>query len=312
MGLPDRVQRSQRVRGEEVLHRFGNGLTLVTEVLHKADRLRILPLGTPQGALMNHLLNFPDSVRGRRVFEPFAGSGALGFMALRVGAPHVVFLDINPRAAEFQRTNAARNRIPAERFTSLTGDIAEVDLDARSDLILANPPFVPTPDGIEGTLSSNGGPDGSRLVEILLRRLDAFLEPSGRALIYLFQWVREGRPLILDALPALLRRRPGQLTPAQRRPIPLETWFRAYRRLFPKHATAIGRWRSDLTRRHGEDLALCHYVLDVGPRAAGAADCRIRDDFAEKFGESFLVPSADPEELAFGRVFENVVPGRRN
>ena len=34
----------------------------------------------------------------------------------------------------------------------------------------------------------------------------------------------------------------------------------------------------------------------------------MRGDFVERFGESFLVPSNDEDELAFGRVFENVVP----
>ncbi len=80
--LPDLLQRTREVRGEEVVFRFSNGLTIKAEVLGKSDRLRILPLGAPQGSLMNHLLGFPESVRKKRVFEPFAGSGALGLMAL--------------------------------------------------------------------------------------------------------------------------------------------------------------------------------------------------------------------------------------
>ena len=258
---------------------------------------------------MNHVMSFPDAVRAKTVFEPFAGSGALGFTALQAGARHVVFLDVNPRAAGFHREIAALNGIGAERFTTITGDVAEVDLDARAALVLANPPFVPTPDGIDGTLTSNGGPEGSRFVEILLRRLDAFLEPEGRALIYVFQWVRDGRPLLLDALPGLLERRPAVLTPCQRRPIPLETYVQAYRRVFPVHGEAIERWRSDLTRSHGDALALCHFVLEVGPRSADPIEWVVAEDFAEKFGDAFLVPSEDPEALALGRVLENFLPG---
>jgi hypothetical protein len=37
----------------------------------------------------------------------------------------------------------------------------------------------------------------------------------------------------------------------------------------------------------------------------------MRDDFLERFGEAFLVPSANGDELAFGRVLENVVPSAR-
>ena len=108
-------------------------------------------------------------------------------MALKAGAGRVDFLDINPRALDFQRENAAVNRFPSSRFTSIKGDIADFLPERSYDLILANPPFVPTPAGLDGTITSNGGPDGNRFVEMLLKRLEEFLEPSGRALIYLFQ-----------------------------------------------------------------------------------------------------------------------------
>jgi tRNA G37 N-methylase Trm5 len=65
------------------------------------------------------MLNFPEVVRGKRLFEPFAGSGALGFMALKIGARRVDFLDINHRASDFQRENAQLNRFPADSFRSI-------------------------------------------------------------------------------------------------------------------------------------------------------------------------------------------------
>ena len=108
----------------------------------------------------------------RTLFEPFAGSGAIGFMALKVGAGHVDFLDVNPRASQFQRENAGLNQFSSSRFTSITGDIADFAPARKYDLMLANPPFVPTPEGIDGTLTSNGGPEGSRFVEILVERLE--------------------------------------------------------------------------------------------------------------------------------------------
>ena len=208
--LPDLLQRTHEVRGEEVFYRFSNGLTIKTEVLSKNDRLRILSLGTPQGSLMNHMLNFPTTVRDKRVFEPFAGSGALGFMALKAGARHVDFLDINPRAADFQRENAALNQFSSGQFTAITADVADFAPGRKYDLILANPPFVPTPEGIEGTMTSNGGPEGSRFVAILLERLEAFLEPGGRALIYVFQFAKDARPLIVELLARTSKRRPGR------------------------------------------------------------------------------------------------------
>lgn len=308
--LPDRLQRTAETRGEEVLYRFANGLTIATEVFLKADTLRILPLGSPQGSLMNHLLCFPDSVAGRRVLEPFAGSGALGFMALAAGAAHVDFVDVNPRAADFQRRNAALNHVPPERFTPLTADVADFVPPVKYDLLLANPPFVPTPDGIEGTLTSNGGPEGSRFAEIVIERLDELLADGGRALVYVFQLSKEGRPLIAERLAARLPHRPVEITPAQTTPIPLATYVDAYRRVFPGDADAIGRWSGALSRRHGSGVTLCHYVIDIGAHAPGPAECVVRENFAEKFGAAFFVPSEKPEELAFGRILENVVPGR--
>src|SRR5262245_20599222 len=143
--IPDLLQMSREVCGDVVVYGFANGLTIKTEVFSKPDRLRVLPLGTPQAALMNHMLNFPHRLRGARVFEPFAGSGALGFMALKAGAAQVDFLDINPRASEFQRENAALNQVGASQFNTITGDIADFTPRRPYDLIVANPPFVPTP-----------------------------------------------------------------------------------------------------------------------------------------------------------------------
>lgn len=308
MTLPDRLQRTVDVRGEEVFYRFANGLTIKTELFNKDDRLRILPLGTPQGSLMNHMLNFPEAVRGKRVFEPFAGSGALGFMALKAGAAHVDFLDINPRAAEFHRANAALNEIAGACFTSITGDVADFAPQRAYDLIIANPPFVPTPEGIEGTITSNGGPEGNRFVEILLRRLEALLVPSGRALVYVFQFAKGGKPLVVDLIP-VLRQRAVELTPSQARPLPLETFCQAYSSLFAKAGAAIDGWRAALVRKHGNDLTLCHYVVDIGPQSDRPTSCAVRDNFAEKFGESFRVPSENEELLALDRAYENFVPG---
>ena len=217
--LPDLVQRTTENDGEVVFNHFANGLTIKTEIFFKRDGERILPLGSPQGSLMNHLLNFPEAVQRRRTFEPFAGSGALGFMALEAGAEHVDFLDINPRAADFQRDNASLNDFSPRQFDAITADIASFTPERKYDLILANPPFVPTPDGVAGTLTSNGGPEGSLFVDILLERLEQLLEASGRALVYVFQFARNGKPLIFDSLAETAQRRPIEVTSTQAQPI---------------------------------------------------------------------------------------------
>jgi len=304
--IPDLLQRTHEIRGDEVIYHFPNGLTIKAEVGRKLDKLRILGLGSPQGGLMNHLLNFPQVVQGKSVFEPFAGSGAIGFMALKAGAKHVDLLDINPRALHFQRENAALNEFPPRRFNTLQGDIADFVPQRKYELVLANPPFVPTPQGIEGTITSNGGPEGGRFVEILLNRLEEFLGPRGQALIYLFQFVSNEQPLISELLDKISRSRPVELTPSQRHPIPFEKYCRAFHQLFPNSSGPIERWRSDLVGRYGNELALCHCVLDIGSQSDGPTFYAIRGNFAEKFGEAFYIPGTE-DEIAYARVFENFV-----
>jgi hypothetical protein len=307
-GLPDRLGRTREERGDQVLYRFANGLTICTERFGKPDALRILPLGSPQGALMNHLASFPARVRDRRVLEPFAGSGALGFMALALGARHVDFVDINPRAAEFQRASAELSKMEPARFASITGDLADFAPHHRYDLIVANPPFVPTPDGVAGAITSNGGPDGSRFADMLFGRLEQLLDPDGEALVYLLELVRHGQPLVAERIRAQLEHRAVELSPAQAEPTPLAAYRAAYVALFPDATDAIARWASALTDRHGPELAVCHYIAHVGSRAAAPTSCVVRDNFAQKFGAAWLVPSQAQDQLAAVRVLENVIP----
>jgi SAM-dependent methyltransferase len=308
--LPNLLQRTQEVQGDQILYRFGNGLRIKTEVLRKPDRLRILPLGTPQGSLMNHLLHFPDVAHDKDVFEPFAGSGALGFMALKLGARHVDLLDVNPRAITFQRENAALNHFLTSQYRAIEGDIATFIPTHRYGLILANPPFVPTPDGIEGTLTSNGGPEGNWCVELLLQRLEACLHPDGQAFIYLFQLVRHGEPLVCELLVRHLDHRVVELTPSQARPIRFAVYCRSYTEIFPEAEAAIARWGDDLRGKYGDALMLNHYVAHVGPQTDGPTTYVIRENFPEKYGDDLLVPVRNDTQLSYGRIVENILDFR--
>lgn len=62
------------------------------------------------------------------------------------GSDSVVVSDLNPRAAEFARFNAALN--DCENLTAVTGDLFEQVADQRFDRILANPPFIISPEAV--------------------------------------------------------------------------------------------------------------------------------------------------------------------
>lgn len=72
-----------------------------------------------------------------------SGSGILSITALRLGAKQAVGVDIDPKAENMARENAAANGYGSEEFTALTGDVtADSALMARLtgqyDLVLVN------------------------------------------------------------------------------------------------------------------------------------------------------------------------------
>ena len=139
--LPNRVARTTQIDGDGLVHRFEHGLEIRTDKPLAADPGRVLALGTPQATLMNYMLSRPERLADRLVFEPFAGSGAIGLTALRAGARRVELLDINPRAVRFARENAERNGFRPEQVGCIEGSIESFVPWQPYDLIFANRKF---------------------------------------------------------------------------------------------------------------------------------------------------------------------------
>lgn len=249
----------------------------------------------------------PGLVRGRSVFEPFAGAGAFGLMALKLGARHVEFLDINPRACAFQRDNATRNGFAADRYHCQLGSITDYEAVAPFDLVLANPPFVPTPPEIPGTLRSNGGPEGSGLAKVLFLHLDALLHRKGEAYVYVMQFVSREGPLLARFLAGALPNRTITFTPTQEVAISFDEYLAAYRQCFPRHEADIERWGADLSAHHGDRIGIQQYVVHVSPKRPGSSRWVVSLDLLETFGVE-PYPAATNRELALGRVMENIMP----
>jgi SAM-dependent methyltransferase len=274
----------------------------------RPDAARVLPLGGPQDVILNRLVNAPETVAGKRVFDPFAGSGILGLMALRLGATYVDFLDVSPRAQAFAIANAKRNGFPAERYAAHLGSIADFEASEPYDLVLANPPFVPTPPGIEGTLTSNGGPEGDTIARLLFARLDRLLHDAGEAFVYLMQLVDRGEPVIARDAVGQLPSRTLEFTPIQQCATPIDEYAAAYVRCFAGQEAAVRAWEADLRVRHSPELGVQHYVVHVQPVRPGLGSWQITENLAEKYGENMTYPEAANRELALARVMENVVP----
>ena len=62
---------------------------------------------------------------GMDVIDLGSGSGILSIAALRLGAATAVGVDIDPKAEDIARENAAYNDFGADRFTAVTGNVTE-------------------------------------------------------------------------------------------------------------------------------------------------------------------------------------------
>ena len=80
---------------------------------------------------------------GECVLDLGSGSGILSITAILLGAAHATGVDIDPKAEDIARENAAINQIFADRFTAVTGDIIGdkammESLKGHYDVVLAN------------------------------------------------------------------------------------------------------------------------------------------------------------------------------
>ncbi|MBX3569595.1 MAG: methyltransferase [Rhizobiaceae bacterium] len=91
-------------------------------------------------ALARHLLDNPESVRGRRVLDFASGSGLVAIAAARAGAACVEAADIDPFCAAAVRLNAMANDVSLDfRDSDLIG------ADEGWDVVLAGDVFYDRP-----------------------------------------------------------------------------------------------------------------------------------------------------------------------
>ena len=105
-----------------------------------------LTFGTGAHASTQMVMEFMENcVRpGFRCLDLGSGSGILSIAALRLGAVSAIGVDIDPKAEDISRENAAYNGFAAPEFAALTGNVTE-DVELMSklqqqsyDLVLVN------------------------------------------------------------------------------------------------------------------------------------------------------------------------------
>jgi release factor glutamine methyltransferase len=117
-----------------------------------------------------------------RVLEVCTGSGAIALSAARAGG-RVTAVDASRRAVLTVRLNARRLGLDVDvRHGDLYGPVA----GERFDLVLANPPYIPLPEGAARTRAArawDGGHDGRALLDRMCREVPGILAPGGSVAI---------------------------------------------------------------------------------------------------------------------------------
>ncbi len=125
------------------------------------------------------------SVRGARVLDGYAGTGAIGIEALSRGAAHVTFVDTEARAVRLIEENVAR-LLPnsRERYAIIRAGVADAIRRAAGpfDLVILDPPYAP--DAIASALEAAAIATGleTRVIVEHARRFPAPPEQAGLTL----------------------------------------------------------------------------------------------------------------------------------
>lgn len=118
---------------------------------------------SPDSICLSKIL--PSLGSGNRVLDCYAGSGIQGIISASFGNV-VTCLDINPRSKDFTMFNAALNNVKVEFILEDVKTI--VKKTSQYNLVLANPPFVPTWNPFQ-PLYTSGGSSGTVYYDIILK-----------------------------------------------------------------------------------------------------------------------------------------------
>jgi len=172
------------------------GETHVGEVIRFAARRREIPgvmrilrvpgVYRPQGDtwLLRRALRDARLSESRRVLDIGTGTGALAVAAAAEGARHVTAVDVSRQARLNARINARLRGLPVR---VVGGDALECAYEQPFDLVLANPPYVPSSServperGLARAWDAGG--DGRAIIDRLCDRCPHLLTPRGSLLM---------------------------------------------------------------------------------------------------------------------------------
>lgn len=139
--------------------------------------------------LLIEAMTVAADVTDRRVLDVCTGSGVVAIAAAQLGARSVSAVDISPRAIRCVQDNARRAGVTVD---ARVGNAAGPVHGAPYDVVVANPPYVPTgPDShleriateIGPSSAWDAGPDGRMVLDPLCEAAPSLLASGGTMLI---------------------------------------------------------------------------------------------------------------------------------
>lgn len=140
----------------------------------------------PQGdtRLLTELLQQAGLRSGSSVLDVGTGTGALAVAAVQAGAGKVTAIDISVRAVITARLNTlwCGHRVEVQR-----GDVKSDQGTRAFDVVVANPPYVPSPQqsvtGRGAARAWDAGHEGRAMLDHLCEMAPAWLKPGGTLLM---------------------------------------------------------------------------------------------------------------------------------
>ncbi len=138
---------------------------------------------------------------GSRVVDVGCGSG-VGGISLVASRKEIWLSDINPRALEFAKINAAINGVAVTTFESPFLN----EVPPGADTVISNPPFIM--DSTARSYRDGGGCFGSELSVMIVEKALDYLPKNGQLLLYSATCFSDGVDVLRRELQPLLSR-PG-------------------------------------------------------------------------------------------------------
>jgi release factor glutamine methyltransferase len=174
-----------------------NGFYVATDPVEYDKPDQVFPLHPENQFYLDELVE--DKIHSAKALEIGIGSGVLSIGAVKAGAERVTALEINPRAKNYAGFNVVMNGLE-DRVEIRDGDTEDFFRPVEGekfDYVILNPPFEPTPPGIDYFLHSSGGIYGLDFVESTFKDLDKYLSKEGHAQIVTFAPGDENNPFML-------------------------------------------------------------------------------------------------------------------